>query len=277
MPSATNTGPDPAVALETVIGDVVMSTDGDTLSGKNITGTLYLAANNLTVVDVRAHEILVNTTATTGGWSPARANMTLRRVEAAMVVTNGHKNLVIDHSHFTGVPGEATMQVGYWDSGQHKLTNTNSDGLTVTNSLIGGGQATTSAKHHEALHLMGATHVVLRNNVFDFTPADKATWEYTTAALYMEIGVTDVPCLDVVIDGNWFFGGGYYQVYFSGQNVKVTNNQFHSYSIEGEVHSFAGPVFPPSSNPAGTWWKLVDTRGNTLNGKPVVLDNPRDH
>jgi hypothetical protein len=76
---------------------------------------------------------------------------------------------------------------------------------------------------------------------------------------------------NVVIDGNVFHGGGYYQLYMIANGTNsVTNNQFFSDSGD-----FAAVQYPPSAYNAsalssGQYDKFSQS-GNTLDGKPVSL------
>jgi hypothetical protein len=54
-PTPACTGVRPGVTLTTVNGDVTLSTPGQVFEGKRVTGSIYVAANNVTIRNVEVH------------------------------------------------------------------------------------------------------------------------------------------------------------------------------------------------------------------------------
>jgi len=68
-----------------------------------------------------------------------------------------------------------------------------------------------------------------------------------------------------VIDGNWFYGGGFFQVYLYGTNLTVTNNKFSRTQ---------GLQYPPVAyRNSGQVWHPMTHFGNKARGKWIRLLN----
>ncbi|MCU1677268.1 MAG: hypothetical protein JWM93_2026 [Frankiales bacterium] len=252
-PTAANTGT--SGTLTTVTGDYHL-TVGETLANKDITGVLYPAANTR-VTNCKAAGLYTVESA---------VGITISRCTFGTWYTDGLKTVSIDHCQFgVGVRNVSTSQINRNADPGH------CDDLQITNSFFTGApiDGGYSGAHLEPIHLMGVSNAVFRNNTFDALYAnDAATIPHISSAFQMEAG----PFSDLVwIDGNYFYGGGFYQAYFNGRRTRITNNKFHWNS------RLSGIAYPPSAYGPGTWTQLLDVTGNTLDGAPFALPNPPSH
>lgn len=247
----------PRIGLTVINGDYVVSA-GETLSGKYVTGSIYMPNANSTVVDCKAGGLAVNMAPGGNYYYPVRVGQTARYCEFGSVYTTGADTFTLDHCRIGNSRGTFAQIADYAEPNKTfqcrniTITNCYWDRLTGTGSGIG---------HFEALHLMGCQGALIRNNVWSFTTSDAGTFAQITAALNFDNGNgTGLPCRDIVFDKNQLYGGGAYQIYLSIRgSSQVTNNEFHSYSGMGLAQ------YPPTSGTTFT------QSGNTLDGSPITL------
>lgn len=263
------TGPSAGVALHTHIGDYLIEAPNVTVTGMHITGNLRIngPARNVAVSDVRVDgEIDVNSdTPSQGGVGIVPKDVVIRHTSAHGLYTSGFDGLTLDGVEIATVKGGGTLaQIARYQNDEYEWPASH---LTILNSWFHGLTTPGPDAHLEAIHLMGISTFTLRNTVFDATAPDQATFLDTTQCLTMETAFGGVVSSNGTVDGNSFYGGGYYQVgfYMSGAS-SVTNNRFHSYvspdgSIKGKVQ-----YPPPDGAPTPRY------SGNTLDGRPFTLD-----
>ena len=267
VPGSTLTGC-PTAYYVASSGDCVLNVDGGSISNVHVTGSLYLAANDVTATNVQVDGV-VSVNGAPGGnyFYPVKTRQTLVHVDAHGLGSVGLSDLTVDRCRFHGVTGAIAQLTNYQDTGgdQHFFA---ADGLVVTNSMFD-DLATVpagSGYHLEALHLLGVVNAKFCNDVFDARTDDATTLSMITAA-FTQQDRSGVTSHDVLLDGNYFLGGGYYQVYLYATNMTVTNNHFTSYTAAGGTSSSA--EYPPSSYPGS--YPTFTQSGNTLDGVAYSL------
>jgi hypothetical protein len=251
-------------------GSYWANTAGTTLRNTRVHGSLYISASNVTIDNVEVQgDIYVNFTPQGNLVSPVPANTVLQRVKATGIFSNGFNGLTLDGVELTNQQNAPHAQLFNYADGAKTYPASN---LTITNSWFHGILPSTTGAHMENLHIGGVQGALIKNNVFDmYSPDGARSLEYITANLVMESTMYNTFNSNITIDGNWFGGGGYYQVYLNATGTnKVINNKFASDSPR-----FAGVQYPPSAYgssalPAGGYVKFTQA-GNTLDGKPVSL------
>lgn len=261
VPTAENTGVVAGTELKTHSGNLTVTADGTSVSNLNITGSLFVVANNVTVTNVKVGSRIVINQDSNGNFPhPVKQNMTFRNVEARTIDNVGLENVVIDKAKLTSGQSSTHFQATNYSYGG-KLWQCNN--LTLTNSYFAQPPDVTDPNtHREAFHPMGCTNVVVRNNYFNMLARNQFSLERTTAIVNFETrnGIVNE---NVTYDGNYHYGGGYYQVYLNAKNMKVTNNRFYTYT-GGSI------VFPPRSiNP----YYPFEQSNNFIDDKPVSLPN----
>jgi hypothetical protein len=263
-PTPETTGVIPGVALQQHNGNYTISADGTTISNLNITGNLYVVANNVTVKNVKVNGFL-RINMDSGGFypHPVKKNMSFTNIDVQTIDNLGLEGVTIDKARVRG-QGDGThfQATNYKESGKFWQCN----GLTLTNSLFDAPPAATDpSTHREDFHPMGCTNMVIRNNVFDMTPVNAASKAVTTAAVFFQTW-NDITNENVTYDGNYHYGGGYFQIYFNAKNMSVTNNKFYTYA-GGDI------VYPPRSY-SETYYPFTQS-GNTIDDKPATLLNSK--
>lgn len=261
VPTAENTGVIAGTELKTHSGNLTVTADGTNVSNLNITGSLFVVANNVTVTNVKVSSRIVINQDSNGNFPhPVKQNMTFRNVEARTIDNVGLEKVVIDKAKLTSGAGSTHFQATNYSYGG-KFWQCND--LTITNSYFAQPPDVTDPNtHREAFHPMGCTNIVVRNNYFNMLARNQFSLERTTAIVNFETrnGVVNE---NVVYDNNYHYGGGYYQVYLNAKNMKVTNNRFYTYP-GGSI------VFPPRSiNP----YYPFEQSNNFIDDKPATLPN----
>ncbi|WP_160161517.1 hypothetical protein [Embleya hyalina] len=243
-------------------GDLEINVDGTSISNMNIQGNLFVVANDVTVTNVKVDGYIAINRGRTGiAPLPVKRNMRFTNIDVRTIDNVGLDTVVVDRARFRGATDTTHFQAtNYRRDGKFWKC----DGLTLSNSVFDPPPPVTNSEvHMEALHPMGCSNLVIRNNVFDMTAPNPRTKAQTTAIMMLQTW-NDRVNENVVFDGNELRGGGYYQLYLHAKNMSVTNNRFHSYR-EG------APVYPPSANPEP--YTPFTQSGNTLDGKPITLTN----
>ncbi|MFK0117969.1 hypothetical protein [Streptomyces sp. NPDC090994] len=259
FPDARSTGPRVRLTPKST-GDLSVRTDGAVIRAQDITGSLDIYADDVTVVDSRI--------TSTNWWG-----VNLRP---------GHHGLRILHSTITAVPGEgpdnggvnyavsnmgtSSVEVGWCDisvfgnalsMGQgHIHDNYVHDLVAFRNN---GGEW----QHLDAVISGGGNDgelVIRHNTLLNPAPVDRGA--SAAVGLFADTGRVS----DTVIDGN-LLAGGAYALYGGGEGatgITVTDNVF---STRYHPNSgFYGPVTAWNAGGAGNVW-----RGNRFSdGTPVV-------
>lgn len=259
FPDAAGTGPRiPLTPHRT--GALEVTTDGRTISGWDITGSLDVYANDVTVIDSRI--------TSTNWWG-----VNLRP---------GYHGLRILHSTITAVPGQgpdnggedyavsnmsdSSIEVGWSDisvfgnalsMGQGYLHDNYVHDLAAFHNASGGWQ------HLDAVISDGGGSgglTIRHNTLLDAAPADQGA--SASIGLFADTGVVS----NVVIEDNWLAGGAY-ALYGGGAGatgITVTGNVFST-----QYHpacGIYGAVTAWNAGGAGNVW-----RDNTMSdGAPVT-------
>lgn len=263
VPTPENTGVVAGTELKTHTGNLTITSDGTSISNLNITGSLFVVANNVTVTNVKVGSRIVINQDSNGNFPhPVKKNMTFKNVEARTIDNVGLEKVVIDKAKLTSGASSTHFQATNYSYGG-KLWQCND--LTLINSYFAQPpDVTDPATHREAFHPMGCTNVVVRNNYFNMLARNDFSLQRTTAIVNFETrsGIVNE---NVVYDGNYHYGGGYYQVYLNAKNMKVINNRFYTYP-GGTI------VFPPRSiNP----YYPFEQSNNYIDDKPATLPNSK--
>jgi hypothetical protein len=266
------------VSLSTHTGDYVVDTAGAVVQNVHISGDLVInaPAANVTVNNVKVDGVVnINTDTPSAVQGNTRVGIVptgvvLRHVDAHGLYAEGFNGLTVDASHFHDIQGTLSQLSRYhtvWNGYTLDWPATN---LTITNTVFDRLLAVpaNSGYHLEDLHLMGVQGITLRGNVFDATAPDQATASHITAALTMEPSWEGVMNSDAIIDGNSFYGGGYYQlsIHLANDTIKskITNNAFHTYTAPD---GGSGGIAYPETAPDAVFYET----GNTLDGTPYTL------
>lgn len=266
MPTAQNTGPVAGISLTSHSGDLVLNTDGQTESNLDISGNVYLAANNVTLTNCKVGQSIYFNSGPSGNYYfPVKANQKIAHCSAKGAWCTGIGPAEMD-SCFFGNSTTSFMQLNSYFNSNNGNTYAATQ-VTIKNCLFDGLIPSGGTKHMEAIHLMNVTDSQFINNVFRFIAADQATATQVSACVFIENNPH--PCDNLLFDHNWFYAGKpdgatgyYYEMATNATNSTYTNNYFNSFSpgSGGILYPFASP------NP-------FTQSGNTLDGAPYVMDN----
>lgn len=257
FPDAGSTGP--RIGLTAHSGNLELRTDGQVISGWDLTGSLDIYANNVTVIDSRI---------TSSNWW----GVNLRA---------GYSGLRVLHSTVTGVPGKGP------DNGGEDYAVSNMGGsslevgwnnISVFVNAISMGQgnihdnyvhdispfinADGQWAHTDAVISDGGNTGLLtvRHNTL-LNPTDAAHGASASIGLYADTGSV----ANSVVDGNWLAGGAY-ALYGGGpgaHGIQVTNNVFSSQYHPGS--GVYGAVAYWNAGGAGNTW----SNNRMSDGTPV--------
>ncbi|MFB7863090.1 hypothetical protein [Streptomyces sp. NPDC056069] len=259
-PDASTTGPRIATLTPQSTGNASIRTDGTVIRGWDITGSLDIYANNVTVVDSRI--------TSTNWWG-----INLRP---------GYSGLRVLHTTITAVPGKgpnnggsdyavsnmstSSVEVGFCDvsvfgdalsMGQGNLHDNYVHDITPFKNLDGEWQHTNAVISNGG----GKGKLIIRHNtLLNPTPVEKG------ASAAIGLFADSAPVTNTVVDDNWLAGGSY-TIYAGGKDstgVEVTDNVFSPryYPAGGRYGAVA--YWNPTGK--GNVW-----RGNRMaDGTPVV-------
>jgi hypothetical protein len=258
FPDASSTGPRGALAAHNT-GALSINTDGTTISGWDITGSLDIYANNVTIIDSRI--------TSTNWWG-----INLR---------SGYHGLRVLHSTITAVPGkgpdnggedyavsnmgDSSVEVG-WSNisiygnalsmGQGNLHDNYVHDITPFRNQGGEWQ------HADALISDGGNSgsLTIRHNTL-LNPVGVDQGASASVGLFADTGTVS----NATVDGNYLAGGAY-ALYCGGAgstNIRITNNVFSSqYHSNSGVY---GAVTAWNAGGAGNVW----SNNRMSDGTPV--------
>lgn len=252
FPSAENTGPG-STPLTPRSGDISIRTDGTVIKGWNLTGSLDIYANDVTVIDSRI---------TSSNWW----GVNLRP---------GHTGLRILHSQITAIPGkgpdnggedyavsnmsEGTVEVGWNDLSVFGNTVSTGHGYIHDNyvhDLVPFINRSGYYQHTDTVISEGGDTAGLRieHNTL-LNPIDVNRGASAAIGLYPDSG----PVTDVTVKDNWLAGGAY-TLYGGGDGAArmvVSGNVFSDQYWPQS--GFYGPIAHWNATGAGNVWS-----GNTF-------------
>ncbi|MFC1413875.1 hypothetical protein ACEZCY_32475 [Streptacidiphilus sp. N1-12] len=258
FPDADSTGPRIGLKPHRT-GALTITKDGTVIRGWDITGSLDIYADNVTVIDSKV--------TSTNWWG-----INLRA---------GFHGLRVLYSTITGVPGKgqdnggedyavsnmggSSVEVGFCDisvfsdalsMGQGNLHDNYVHGIVPFVDQAGEWAHTDAVISDGA----GSDKLVIRHNTL-LNPASVPRGGTAAIGLYADTGAV----LNTVVDDNWLAGGAY-ALYGGGDGangIQVTNNVFSTEYYPGS--GLYGPVAHWNTKGAGNVW-----RGNRMSdGKPV--------
>ncbi|MER7515397.1 hypothetical protein [Streptomyces sp. NPDC126499] len=263
-PDETTTGPRIATLTPQNTGNAAIRTDGTVIRGWDITGSLDIYANDVTVIDSRI--------TSTNWWG-----INLRP---------GYSGLRVLHTTITAVPGKgpnnggsdyavsnmstSSVEVGHCDisvfgdalsMGQGNLHDNYVHDITPYKNLDGEWQHTNAVISNGG----GKGKLIIRHNtLLNPTPVEKG------ASAAIGLFADSAPVTHTVVDDNWLAGGAY-TLYAGGKDsagIEVTDNVFSPqyYPAGGKYGAVA--YWNPTGQ--GNVW-----RGNRMaDGTPVVPTQP---
>ncbi|MDT0483196.1 hypothetical protein [Streptomyces doebereineriae] len=259
FPDAGNTGP--RVRLKPrATGNMSVTTDGAVIRGQDITGSLDVYANNVTVIDSRI--------TSTNWWGinlrPGYRGLRVLHTTITAVPGKGPDNGGVDYA--VSNMGSSSIEVGWCDisvfgnalsMGQGNLHDNYVHGLVPFRNNGGEWQ------HTDAVISGGGSNgtlVIRHNTLLNPVPVDQGA--SAAVGLFADTGHVS----NTVIDGN-LLAGGAYALYGGGDGatgITVTNNVFstryHRYS------GVYGAVTAWNAGGAGNVW-----RGNRFSdGTPIT-------
>jgi hypothetical protein len=204
LPNAANTGVQPGVALDTVNGDVTLSTPGQVYQGHEVHGCITVSAANVTIRNVRVTGDCGYSIDTERGPAYDTGPTTIEHVEIACPAGKtaiGEKHLVVRFVNIHGCENGFDLDgfTTITDSWLHDLLqnpDAHTDGIQTTH---------------------GSSNIVVQHNVID-SRGD------TTSAIITD---PDNGTTNVTISGN-ILAGGSYTLYCRNNSTgwSVTNNRF---------------------------------------------------
>ncbi|WP_157597419.1 right-handed parallel beta-helix repeat-containing protein [Streptacidiphilus rugosus] len=259
FPSAATTGPRGTPGSRHS-GDITVRTDGAVIDGWNLTGSLDIYANDVTVVD---------SSITSSNWW----GVNLR---------SGYHGLRVLHSRITGVPGKGQDNGGEDYAVSNMGTSSVEVGwsdISVFGNALSMGQgnlhdnyvhdlapfvnASGQWQHLDAVISDGGGSgllVIRHNTLLNAAGVDRGA--SAAIGLYPDTGTVN----NAVVDGNWIAGGSY-ALYGGGPGstgVKVTNNVFSD--MYHPSCGYYGNVAYWNAGGAGNVWAA----NTTSDGKPVT-------
>ncbi len=261
MPDASTTGVPPGTTLTPHTGDLTIRTDGTLIDGWDLTGSLDVYADNVTVRNSRI---------TSTNWWGINQRA-------------GHTGLKVLHSTITGVPGRGpdhggenyavtsgggAVEVGYSDLSRFSTIlqvgagRIHDNYLHDVQAIRGDGgrwQGTNGIVADAATNL-----TVQHNTVLNQVPANQGAT--CAIGLFTDSG----PVSDVLVDGNLLGGGGY--AFYGGgtatTGVRVTGNRFST--VAQPRGGFYGPVAAWRAGGPGNVWRDNTWADGPSAGRPVV-------
>ncbi|MCZ4123022.1 hypothetical protein [Streptomyces sp. H39-S7] len=247
FPDARTTGPRTAIAAHNT-GAMTVKTDGMVIKGWNITGSLDVYANNVTIIDTKI---------TSDNWwginlRPGFSGLRVLHSEITAVPGKGPDNGGVDYA--VSNMGESSVEVGWNDisvfgnalsMGQGNLHDNYVHDIVPFRNLGGEWQ------HTDAVISGGGNKgqlIIRHNTLLNATSAEQGA--SASIGLFADTGVVS----NTVVDGNWIAGGAYalYGGNKGATGIKVTNNVFST-----QFHpkcGVYGPVTAWNAGGAGNVW-----------------------
>ncbi|MEU6372628.1 hypothetical protein [Streptomyces sp. NPDC046909] len=259
FPDAGNTGPRVSLKARSA-GNISVRTDGAVIKGQDITGSLDIYANNVTIIDTRI--------TSTNWWGvnlrPGFSGLRILHSTITAVPGKGPDNGGVDYA--VSNMGSSSIEVGWCDisvfgnalsMGQGNLHDNYVHGLVPFRNNGGEWQ------HTDAVISGGGNtgQLIIRHNTL-LNPVAVDRGASASVGLFADTGHVS----NTVVDNN-LLGGGAYALYGGGEGatgITVTDNVF---STRYHPNSgYYGPVTAWNAGGAGNVW-----RGNRMSdGTPVT-------
>jgi hypothetical protein len=227
-PGASNTGPTDPGALK-ASGSITITTDGAIVENVDVSGSITIQANNVTLRNFRVNA--------SGSW--------------AVQVMGGYTNALIEDGEVTGDADglwlrEVTLQrVEIHNMGQDGMKGLG-DNVTIEGCWIH-NLGMSSGAHADGIQIMNGSHYVIRGNNFDmpwYFVANGQRYLANSNFFLNAYPVGSATVSDILIDSNWLNGGNF-SIYALGQSdTVVTNNVFGADSqyglLDGKAATWSG-------------------------------------
>jgi len=220
-------------------GSITISTPGAVVENLDVTGTVTITADNVTLRNFR-----VNGNGATYG---INANA-------------GATGVVIEDGEVYNVSGDCVYGAGY-TARRLNVHHAGGDGLKhqgdgVIEYCWVHDLGTSPGAHADGVQIMSGSNILIRGNYFDMPINKDGTDSNSAVFIRTAFGPIDA----VTVDGNWMNGGNYtvYSVGYNGvipTNTRITNNRFGRdyryglYDLEGTV-VVTGNVWDDTGAPA---------------------------
>jgi hypothetical protein len=186
FPNASTTGVPAGVTL-TPSGSITITQDGTVIDGLEITGTVTVNANNVTI----RRTLIKNT-----GSIPVRVNGKGLVMEDSEIDGQGGGNPAVAYSNYT------LLRVNIHDVAEGpRISGGN---VTIEASYIH-NLLQVGSNHTDAVQSTGGSNIILRGNTIQVN--NPQTGSYGNAAF--QFGEEDSPIRACTVDGNLFDGGNY--------------------------------------------------------------------
>jgi hypothetical protein len=252
-PNATNTAVLGGLAL-VPSGGLKITSPGTVVEGRDIRGSVTIAANNVTIRDSRIH-------------SSADGDYIAVRVADGVTGTRVLNSELYTDDNGGGMNGVDAVQVQACGNHIHGFENglTVGGGSIVQSNFIEKLHTPNSGPHPDGIEVyQGSDIQVLGNNIL-MTDAD-GSWLEATGAINVTSEYSNVS--NVTISGNWM-GGGSFTLYvressasngFGYSGVAITNNRwsgppsrgyahYGAMSSDGGISQFSGNVWDATGEP----------------------------
>jgi hypothetical protein len=232
FPDTTNTGVQPGVALTPVNGEVTLSTPGQVLENKLVTGGITVTAPNVTIRNVKLVAEDDNYGIRAFGWQHNVSGLTIDHVEINLNGHLGAKGIAFDgytarHVYFHNGADCAHFgsDVVIEDSLCVLGPDSNGDGEPDNRSFCGGSE------HFDGFQSDGGKNITIRHNTIR-NPCSQ------TSAILLSTNTS--PIDGVKIDSNLMSGGGYTAYCGTAEGGPATATTYTNNVISSEYFSKGG-------------------------------------
>jgi hypothetical protein len=255
MPTPSNTGP--RIGLTDIIGDYHITTDDVTISGKHITGDVWVNADNVTLVDCQIDGALYPSNLGELSGGPNKVGLYVSYCDIFGVYTYGFDTIEFTRCRF-GPNDNDFVDVACGDNpGVHAYFD-----YCLWDRLLD----STGDKHIDASQILGPDDVRYRHCVFDFAVPSATVMDQMSFCLTWESAFLDCTPDGWEISDCEFYGGGYFQVKPIGPNGKLLRNKFHTTAVNSQ-NGYTHPTITQEPMYGYPGYPYEDS-GNTRDGVP---------
>lgn len=204
-PIAANTGI-PAGTVLSASGNINVTTAGQVVSAKNITGGITVSANNVTIENSRITQ--------SGYWA-------IRVMDGVTGTRVIHNEITSPNGAYTGILATDAFICGNYLT---KFENTITAGgnTIIQANFIEKLLSDSPTAHYDGIEVYSGSNTKIWGNNIMLTDAS-GNWRNETGAINITATWSNMNAIDV--KGNWL-GGGSYTVYVDEQGYNVTNATF---------------------------------------------------
>jgi hypothetical protein len=222
-PTSSNTGWLPTGVTLAPSGSLNITTDGTVIDSKDISGTITIKANNVTIKRSRVRS---------DSYYPIVVKSGTNIIEDTEVDGLGGSSKAIY------INGNVTVQRCNIHNSEDGLSLNGNGGITIRDNWVHNPQHS-SEGHSDGFEIYSGAHMTIAHNNFDYAGAITSASNFPNWA---------GPIDDVVYDSNWLSGGSF-NLYVDGSfaggpisNVQITNNRFVRNSAAFGTHLVRGNI-----------------------------------